>query len=109
MPDLQQVTSFLGGISMNVGRALSLCRTQKRMTKTELSKAAEVSVSYLTLLEQGKRDPNLSTVAQICNAMNVPMSIFMFLASDDQDRNGISNELAEKLSYTALSLMRPEE
>ncbi|WP_028301448.1 helix-turn-helix domain-containing protein [Oceanospirillum beijerinckii] len=93
---------------MNIGRALTLCRTQKGMTKTKLSQAADVSVSYLTLLEQGKRDPNLSTINQICKAMNVPMSIFMFLASDARDREGISNELAEKLSHTALSLMEPE-
>lgn len=90
---------------MNIGRALSLCRTQKGMTKTQLSKAAGVSISYLTLLEQGKRDPNLSTINQICKALNVPMSIFMFLASDSEDKGGISNELSEKLAYTALSLM----
>jgi transcriptional regulator with XRE-family HTH domain len=90
---------------MNIGRALSLCRTQKGMTKTTLSKHADVSISYLTLLEQGKRDPNLSTINQICRALNVPTSIFMFLASDVSDRHGISRELEEKLSHTALSLM----
>ena len=93
---------------MNIGRALSLCRTQKGMTKTQLSQVANVSVSYLTLLEQGKRDPNLSTVNQICKGMNVPVSVFMFLASDASDKEGISNELAEKLSHTALSLIEPE-
>jgi transcriptional regulator with XRE-family HTH domain len=93
---------------MNIGRALSLCRTQKGMTKTALSKCANVSISYLTLLEQGKRDPNLSTINQICKALNVPTSIFMFLASDVSDRNGISRELAEKLSHTALTLMEAQ-
>ncbi|WP_151703217.1 helix-turn-helix domain-containing protein [Nitrincola alkalilacustris] len=90
---------------MNIGRALTLCRNQKGMTKTKLAEAADVSISYLTLLEQGKRDPNLSTINQICKAMDIPTSIFMFLASDACDREGISNELAEKLSHTALSLM----
>ncbi|MCR9965446.1 MULTISPECIES: helix-turn-helix domain-containing protein [Vibrio harveyi group] len=93
---------------MNIGKALSLCRTQKGMTKTQLSKAAGVSISYLTLLEQGKRDPNLSTINQICKAMSVPTSIFMFLASDAEDRDGISNELSEKLAHTALSLMEED-
>ncbi|MCL1039530.1 helix-turn-helix domain-containing protein [Shewanella submarina] len=93
---------------MNIGKALALCRTQKGMTKTNLSQLANVSVSYLTLLEQGKRDPNLSTINQICQAMNIPLSIFMFLASDVADREGISSELAEKLAHTALSLMEPD-
>lgn len=94
---------------MNIGRALTLCRTQRGMTKTKLSQAADVSVSYLTLLEQGKRDPNLSTINQICKALSIPTSIFMFLASDSGDKTGISNELAEKLSHTALSLMEESE
>jgi len=90
---------------MNISRALKLCRTQKGMTKTKLAKKANISISYLSLLEQGKRDPNLTTVNKLCNALNIPASIFMFLASDVNELNGISTELAEKLSLTALQLM----
>jgi transcriptional regulator with XRE-family HTH domain len=90
---------------MNISRALKLCRTQKGMTKTKLAEKANISISYLSLLEQGKRDPNLTTVNKLCNALNIPASIFMFLASDVNELNGISTELAEKLSLTALQLM----
>lgn len=90
---------------MNISRALKLCRTQKGMTKTKLAEKANISISYLSLLEQGKRDPNLTTVNKLCNALNIPESIFMFLASDVNELNGISTELAEKLSLTALQLM----
>lgn len=90
---------------MNISRALKLCRTQKGMTKTKLAEKANISISYLSLLEQGKRDPNLTTVNKLCNALNIPASIFMFLASDVNELNGISTELAEKLSLTALQLI----
>ncbi|WP_335901152.1 helix-turn-helix transcriptional regulator [Shewanella algae] len=93
---------------MNIGKALTLCRTQREMTKTLLSKEAGVSVAYITLLEQGKRDPNLSTINQLCHALKVPTSIFMFLASDVSEREGISTELAEKLAHTALLLIGGE-
>jgi transcriptional regulator with XRE-family HTH domain len=93
---------------MNIGNALTLCRNQKGMTKTKLAKLANISVSYLTLLEQGKRDPNLSTINQICRALHVPKSILMFLASDLSEKEGISEELAAKLSHTALSLMEAD-
>ncbi len=90
---------------MNISKALKLCRTQKGLTKTKLAELAGVSVSYLSLLEQGKRDPNLSTIEEICLALKIPASIFMFLASDTNELDGISNELAEKLSLAALQLM----
>lgn len=90
---------------MNISRALKLCRTQKGMSKTELAEKANLSVSYLSLLEQGKRDPNLSTIDKLCVALSIPASIFMFLASDVNELDGISKELAEKISLTALQLM----
>ncbi|HAS6210517.1 TPA: helix-turn-helix domain-containing protein [Vibrio vulnificus] len=90
---------------MNISKALKLCRTQKGLTKTKLAELSDISVSYLTLLEQGKRDPNISTINKLCDAFNIPASIFMFLASDTSELEGISNELAAQLSLTALQLI----
>lgn len=94
---------------MNIGKALKLCRTQKGMTKTKLAENSNISVSYLTLLEQGKREPNISTINEICKALQIPPSILIFLASDSSEQQGISLELAEKLSHLALSLMEHED
>lgn len=94
---------------MNIGKALNLCRTQKGMTKTKLAESSNISVSYLTLLEQGKREPNISTINEICKALQIPPSILIFLASNSSEQQGISLELAEKLSHLALSLMAHED
>lgn len=94
---------------MNIGKALKLCRTQKGMTKTKLAEKSNISVSYLTLLEQGKREPNISTINEICKALQIPPSILIFLASDSSEQQGISLELAEKLSHLALSLMEHKD
>jgi transcriptional regulator with XRE-family HTH domain len=90
---------------MNIGKAIKLCRTQKNMKQVELAKLAGISVSYISLLEQGKRDPNISTVTAIAKALNIPFSILIFLAADKDDIVGINSDLAEKLSYTALKLI----
>ncbi|WP_028488889.1 helix-turn-helix domain-containing protein [Thiothrix lacustris] len=90
---------------MNIGNAIKLCRTQKGYTQSKLSEKANISVSYLSLLEKGKRDPNLSTLQDISTALEVPTSILMFLASDKEELDGISEELAEKLSLTVLKLI----
>lgn len=90
---------------MNIGKAIMLCRTQKGITKTKLATDANISISYLTLLEQGKREPNLATINNICKALQIPPSILIFLASNPAEQEGLSLELAEKLSHLALSLM----
>jgi transcriptional regulator with XRE-family HTH domain len=90
---------------MNLGKAIKLCRTQKDMKQSELADLAQISVSYLSLLEQGKRDPNISTVENIATALNIPISILVFLAAERGEIPDISQELAEKLSYTALQLI----
>lgn len=90
---------------MNIGKALKLCRTQKGMSKTALAELSGLSISYLTLLEQDKRDPNLSTVEKLSKALNIPSSVLLFLASEPGEIEAISLELAEKMSFVALQLM----
>ncbi|MDK4536580.1 helix-turn-helix domain-containing protein [Kingella kingae] len=88
---------------MNISKAIKLCRNQKGFTKTKLAENANISVSYLTLLEQGKRDPNLSTLERICQALQVPTTVLMFLAADSDEKARMSTELSEKLAVLALS------
>lgn len=90
---------------MNLGKAIKLCRNQKNLRQAKLAEMAGISVAYLSLLEQGKRDPNFSIVERIAGAMNIPISIIVFLATDSNELKGISQELAEKLSFTALNLI----
>jgi transcriptional regulator with XRE-family HTH domain len=92
---------------MNLGYAIKLCRTEKNIKQNELAKLSKISVAYLSLLEQGKRDPNFSTLECIARALEVPLSIIMFLAADKQNElNDLSEELREKISYTSLKLIR---
>lgn len=92
-------------MKMNVGKAVRLCRTQRGLSQSELAKTAGISVSYLSLLERGKRDPNFSTVEGIASALKVPVSILVFLATSNEEMSGLNPELREKLSYTALRLI----
>ena len=92
---------------MNLGKAIKLCRVQKNIKQTELAELAKISVAYLSLLEQGKRDPSFSTIENIAIALDIPISIIIFLAADSNNElKDLSPELVEKLSFTALNLMR---
>jgi transcriptional regulator with XRE-family HTH domain len=91
---------------LNLGRAISLCRAQRGLTLSELATRAALSVSYLSLLEQNKRrDPTLSTVQKIAEALRIPTGILFFLAADKVELSGLDVELAEKLSHAALTIL----
>lgn len=91
---------------MNLGRAIILCRKQRDLSQVELALRAGISVSYVSLLEQNKRkDPTLSTIQKISEALNVPSGILFFLAADQTELAGLSSELQEKLSFAALRFL----
>lgn len=91
---------------MNIGKAIKLCRTRKNMLQSDLANLAGVSVSYISLIEQEKRDPNFSVLQSIAKALDVPLSILVFLATDNKDIQIMSPELFEKMSITALQLVK---
>lgn len=90
---------------MNVGRAIKMCRTQRGASQGDLARLAKCSVSYLSMLENNQRDPTLSTLTNIAHALNVPVGILFFLASERDELAGMDKELAGELARTALELL----
>ena len=90
---------------MNIGKAIKLCRKQKNWTLSELAEKSNLSTSYISLLEQGKRDPNLSKLESIAEALKIPLSVLLFIGSDKSEIETVSSELAEKLSLIALKMI----
>ncbi|EXI65660.1 MAG: hypothetical protein AW08_03031 [Candidatus Accumulibacter adjunctus] len=57
------------------------------------------------MLENNQRDPTLSTLTNIALALNVPIGILFFLASERDELAGMDKELAGELARTALELL----
>jgi transcriptional regulator with XRE-family HTH domain len=90
---------------MNIGGAIQLARTKRKLSQRELAERAGISVSYLSLLERSLRDPPLSTLQKIASALGIPLEILFFLGAETGDLNGLSKELAGQLAYAALGLL----
>ena len=90
---------------MRIGGAIKICRERKGLTRTDLAKATEMSPSYISLLENNKRDPSISKLEIISDALGIPASVLIFLATDKEQIESINSELAEKLSLLTLKLI----
>lgn len=91
---------------MNIGHALKLARSAKKLSLLELAKRAELSQSYLSMLEAGKRDPTLPTIEKIAGALGVPTPILLFLAADKGELTGLDDETLRRLSAAVMDVMR---
>ncbi|MEP6191721.1 MAG: helix-turn-helix transcriptional regulator, partial [Marinobacter sp.] len=82
---------------MNLGSAIEQCRTLKGLTKSKLAALAGLSISYVTLIEQGERDPTMASIEKISNALGLPPSLLILMATEDDELTSISEGLKDEL------------
>jgi len=99
------VCSDMTDIAAKIGRTIRLIRTRRGLTQGQLAERAKLSVSYLSLIEQGKRNPGLDAVEAVADALDVPLNIVVFLATDVEELEGFDRETAEKLSLLAWKII----
>ncbi|BCN39757.1 hypothetical protein ALDI51_30760 [Alicycliphilus denitrificans] len=87
---------------MNVGQAIRLCRTRRGASQSVIANRANCSVSYLSMLENNKRDPTLSTVTKIAEALQVPVGLLFVLAAEQNELGAIDEHVADQLMQSAL-------
>lgn len=86
-----------------------LRQDRRRLTQTQLAKMSGVSQSTITQIEKGKKDPSISTLRKIAEALDVHIAV-LFASDDvhvfDMFRLKKKYDHADKLNptlYTALS------
>ena len=90
---------------MNIGQAIQLARSKRKLSQAALAKRAGISVSYLSLLERGRRDPPLSTLQRIAAALVMPVEILFFLGAEEGELGHLNRDLAGQLAITELELL----
>ncbi len=92
-------------IASTLGSAIKLCRTKRNLTLSELAEKTGLSVSYLSYIEKGKRTPNLDVLDKIAQALEMPLNLLVFLATDRSELVEIDKTIAERLSFLVLELI----
>lgn len=68
---------------MNIGKALVAIRRERSMTQKEVAIIAGISNTYLSDIEKDKKSPDLNVINAICQALNVPISLLLFKAINE--------------------------
>lgn len=65
-----------------IGETLREERTLQGKTLREVSKAARVSLGYLSEVERGQKEASSELLAAICGALHVPLSVILSVVSE---------------------------
>ena len=70
---------------MNLGETIKLLRKRNGLNQSQLAESCDITVTYLSLIENGKKEPTLSLLKTIANNLQVPLPILLFSALTEDD------------------------
>lgn len=77
---------------MNYGKALRIARAISGLQQKELAKKAGLDASHVSLIEKGARNPSVGAISKLCDALEIPESLFTMLAAESADLKGIKED-----------------
>ncbi|MBS1779347.1 MAG: helix-turn-helix transcriptional regulator [Bacteroidetes bacterium] len=62
---------------MDIGSTIELLRKRKNISQKSLADLAGITQSYLSQIEGNKKDPNMKTLQDISNALEIPLPFLL--------------------------------
>lgn len=70
---------------MNLGKTISQLRERKGMNQGEFAKILSITQTYLSLIENNKKTPNMALLEKISEELSTPLPFIFFLSMDEKD------------------------
>lgn len=70
---------------MDLGKTLKDLRKQRGLKQKALASLCEISVTYLSQIENNRKEPSLSTLNKISSKLHFPLPVIFFLALQNHD------------------------
>jgi transcriptional regulator with XRE-family HTH domain len=71
---------------MNLGQATKMMRTASGLRQNEVASRLGVTANYISLVENGRREPSVSFLRELARVFNVPVGLF-FLWEETKTRS----------------------
>lgn len=78
---------------MTVGKRVKEIRKEKKLTLRELSKKVDISISFLSDIENGRSNPSLKRIKDIADALGTSVSV---LLGEEEKPDNSSADLSSK-------------
>lgn len=74
---------------MNIGNKIRKLRKEKNLTLEELSKKTGLSLSYISLIERGLKNPSLKALEKIAECFGINPAIFFIENEEIEEKESI--------------------
>lgn len=90
---------------MNTGQTLKMLRVAANLRQGILARDLNVTPNYLSLVENGKREPSLTLLRNFSKRMGVSLGYLLWLALDEGELPE-EKELKEKMDKLLVKIIR---
>ncbi|MEZ4774838.1 MAG: helix-turn-helix transcriptional regulator [Bacteroidia bacterium] len=70
---------------MQLGQTIESLRKKRGLNQIEMAKCIGISQTYLSQVENNRKDPNLSVLKKIASCLETPLPIIFFLSLEKED------------------------
>ena len=92
---------------LTIGKTIKEFRLLRGFSLNDIAKKTGLNKSYLSKIENEKRDPSLGSLCQISKAINVPLNILILMAEEETD--SVVSELTDPIKGLARDLVSDEK
>lgn len=82
---------------MNLGRTIGVARKLKGLRQADVAAELEVSVSLLSMMENGKREVPLERLQRLAEVLGVPLLFIFVDALEPSERSDLPDDLLSRL------------
>ena len=90
---------------MTIGSTLKLLRTASNLTQSSLAKDLNVTANYLSLVENGRKEPSLAFLKRFSKKLDAPLGYFLWLALEE-NRSQEEFDLKRKMDELLVTIIR---
>lgn len=70
---------------MRIGSIIKTERKNRGLSQKQLADHCSITVTYLSLIENDKKEPTVSLLRTLAENLHLPLPILLFMSLDDED------------------------
>ncbi|HHC6692991.1 transcriptional regulator [Vibrio parahaemolyticus] len=86
-----------------IGQTIKELRLLKGLSLSQVAQLSDMDKSYLSKIENDKRDPSITSLEKICAAIEIPLCILILMCDENED--GPFNVLTDELKELAREII----
>jgi transcriptional regulator with XRE-family HTH domain len=94
---------------VHVGRTIQIVRNARQMRLLDLAQKSGVSVPFLSLVENGDRQPSLDVLGRIASSLGIPLDALLLVASRKGTTLRTNNAGVSRLTDCLSTLLAAED